>query len=136
MDSKYNFYAEVINGKLTMKEPELFAKFLGMLKGLVLITIRPRKKMRSLSQNNGYWLLLTWFANELGCEPMELHEYLKKRFLSKIHTFENKKTKSTEVIYLSGSTTDLSTKEFGDYMENIYRTAAEFGIDLPDLKKF
>lgn len=51
----------------------LYEKLENLKKELFKIDIRPKKKKRSLDQNNYYWELNDQFANELRMSKMELH---------------------------------------------------------------
>ncbi len=66
-------------------------------------------------------------AEYCGYEPEEMHEALKVRFLLK-HGFSNETTTLPTI----RSTTDLTTAEFSEYVDQCRRLAAEMGIIVPD----
>ena len=125
-----NFYGDIVDGKLKLHQPKTYHRLIKSMKGLVKISVKEAKSVRTLSQNNGYWFKLTIFAGEVGCTAMELHEVFKREFLKKIITKKNIKTGKIDFITIGGSTTTLSTNEFGRYMDKIDQRAAEYGIIL------
>lgn len=97
------------------------------------VRIKLAKKKRSLPQNNLYWAWLTEFSPHTGYSIEELHLLLRKRFLGdRIMTFDG-------VDYLvTRSTTELTTKEFKEYMDKVYGAAQKLGVilKLPDYYGF
>ena len=72
----------VENGKLTLAEPQTFIGYLHTLKGDVEIIVRPRRKKRSLNQNQYYWgVILKLIADSTGHTPEEVHHFMKSEFL-------------------------------------------------------
>ncbi|OEU68473.1 MAG: hypothetical protein BBJ57_07285 [Desulfobacterales bacterium PC51MH44] len=69
--------------------------------------------LRSTDQNAWYWTQCTAFADDFGWNaPKEVHEHFKKQFLTIYYTLPNGFRCST-----IGSTTDLSTVEFMEYVD-------------------
>lgn len=95
----------------------------------VEITVHKKKKFRSVQENRYYWLIITMLCDQTGYTKMEMHEILKKEFL-----LATKVNEETGRIYeYVRSTTELSTTEFEDYMEDVRRFGSEeFGIYLPE----
>ena len=86
--------------------------------------IIPRKKKRSLTQNNYYWFYLEVVERETGNVAVELHEYFKRTLLPpKFITVMGKELK------IPASTTELSKLDFGEYLDKI---CAETNVPLPD----
>ncbi len=91
--------------------------------------ITPVKKTRSLDQNRLYWWYILkiiilnykefWYIHTTE----NLHELFKKVFIPKKRI---KSDFSKKYIYLSGSTQELNTKQFSDYIERI-KAIFEFG---------
>ena len=89
-------------------------------------------KPRSLKQNALYWRLLTWLIEEGGMKeqgymfPEELHEALKGRLLcAKVDAKGGFKTVSI------GSTTELKSDQFMEYIEKIEALLSEYcGINF------
>lgn len=89
------------------------------------VTCQPEAKKRSLQANRYYWNLLNQVSTDGWVEGRQYssecwHEYLKRRFIGCIDI-----PGGTVAI----STTDLSTKEFADYVTKVEAWAAsELGI--------
>ena len=72
------------------------------------------KKLRSTSQNRYYWgVVLSALADHTGYDDVQLHELMKKKFNLQTGTIGNK------IEDWGGSTTNLNTKDFSDYIEKI-----------------
>jgi hypothetical protein len=104
-------------------------------KGSIRIEIMEHRPRRTDRQNRYYWPCfvqpLAEFLREQGdlTEDEEAHELIKAKFLRK--TIVNKKT--GEVMEYVGSTTDLTTKEFNEYLNRVaFWLADMFGIVVPD----
>jgi len=84
--------------------------------------IRKIKKQRSLNQNSYYWgIVIKIMSQELGYTDNEMHQVFASEFLMYINR-DRKFIKST---------TELSTIEFENYLENCRRLASENGIFIP-----
>jgi hypothetical protein len=92
----------------------------------LVVTIKPQKDVRSLSQNSTYWMWLAEISRWSGHDKDELHTLFRRKFL----TPEQRKILGEDCWVLQ-STTALSTAEMASYMDRVYRFAAEFGIQLP-----
>lgn len=86
------------------------------------INISESKHLRSLSQNDRYWLMLKELGSYLGYTDIELHDLLKYKFLS-----EKKEIVGQPVVVIK-STSSLNTEEFSEYNRNVERFAHEFGF--------
>ena len=72
-----------------------------------------------------------------GYEPEELHDYLKRTLLPKAVTLADGNGVIVDEQVIGGSTTGLTTAEFGEYCERVRRFAAEkLGLDIPDPETF
>lgn len=119
------FFGRVEDGRLKLHERDAFQQFLNRLNGkLVAVKVVKKSHQRSLSQNAYYWgVVIPLFAESQGYENEEMHEALKFKFLQK-HT-------DTELPTV-GSTADLDTGQFTEYIEKVRRLAAEYGCVIPD----
>lgn len=84
----------------------------------VIVTISKATKAntRTNSQNNYYWgVVIVMISNYLGYSREETHDALRLLFLGK-----------EGLINTTKSTTDLTTKEFINYIEQITNWAKEF----------
>jgi len=89
------------------------------------ISIKPYKKNRSLEQNALMWKLYDILGSELGYTPDEMHEALMRIGLMPkiVDTIDG----PVEVY----TTRKLTVKPMAEYLDSIYRFAAEHGIKLP-----
>lgn len=86
------------------------------------VNISEHKHLRSLSQNDRYWLMLKELGSYLGYTDIELHDLLKYKFLA-----EQKEIAGQPVVVIK-STSSLNTEEFSEYNRNVERFAHEFGF--------
>jgi len=114
------FYAEI----------KLWAK--DALVRIIVTAYDPKKEeeeLRSKAQNRYYHKLLDIICDHTGDDHLELHEKLKIRLLGRPYVLDDK-----EVIIVP-STTELTLKTFGDYLEKVFRFASEeLGLSLPESK--
>ncbi|HLD92221.1 MAG TPA: hypothetical protein VI795_02360 [Patescibacteria group bacterium] len=121
------FYCQVEKGILDIDNKVGYQQWLNQLSGECEITIKKRKRLRSLNQNARYWVYLQLICEETGNNVDIMHELFKQKFIEpeRISMFglvaEKYKT-----------TTELSTIEFMDYMKNIENLTE---IILPDFDK-
>lgn len=90
-----------------------------------------RKRRRTTVANARYWALL--HAISEGVKPQgqtysseTFHEYFKQRFLGA----DEIRLPNGKVFVRSHSTADLSTDEFGAYMDQVEAWSAEHGVYL------
>lgn len=117
------FAGFVENGKLKLKEPEAFRKFISNLAGDVEVVVKKFVPHRSKNQNKYYWgVVLKMISNHLGFFPEEVHESLKMKFLRIQET----------PIQIARSTNSLTTAEMADYIAQIQMWAAsELSLTIP-----
>lgn len=85
--------------------------------GKYVLSIRKVRKKRSLPQNAYYHgVVVKALAEQSGYDTTELHEHLKYRYLR------------TEKPIRVKSTKELSTIEFGEYLDKCIRLCAELGL--------
>lgn len=95
------------------------------------VKIEEHKSSRSIQQNKMYWSWLKIIGDEVGMDKDEMHRMFAIRLLG------------PELFYVDGkpyegakSTTKLSTKEFGEYLDQIHATAMGMGLTLPTPEYF
>lgn len=107
-------------------ECKLLAK--GMCR-VVVTDYDPKKEeedIRSKAQNRYYHKLLDIICDHTGDNHLEMHEKLKIELLGRPYVHKDR-----EVIIVP-STTELTTKIFGDYIEKVFKFASEeLGLVLP-----
>lgn len=89
------------------------------------ITIRPYEKLRSLRQNNLYHGWATDIGRQLGNPPKAQKLALQAHILG----YESIQGFSGPVTNIRG-TSDLNTKEFSEFLDGVFSTAAGLGINL------
>lgn len=105
------------------------------------VTVRRKRKRRSLPQNAYYWAVCVpairdafreWDM-ETGWTAEMVHEVLKDRFLPMVREWGRVVIPATgEVIDEVPTTRKLTTTQFSEYVERIQHWAAEMGIVIPD----
>jgi hypothetical protein len=116
------------------QERSIFLQEMAHLRGLHNVEIRP-SKLRTSAQNRLYWgvYIATWrrhLADQGDLfSPQRLHKFLARKFLMEPTFLES----TGEIIgEEERSTTELSPKEFGEYLTQIEKYLAEsFGLHLP-----
>lgn len=115
---------------LTVKGNIVTMKVDGVLKADEIVTIKTGEPRR-LQQNNLYWAFLSWLIKVGGLKehghfsPEGLHQSVRSHFLD-----TKQLSKGIFKIVERGSTTDLNTKEFGEYIETVDKFVVDFfGID-------
>lgn len=113
------------NGRLIFDDPVAFARVRGALRGRdVQVFVEPKRKPRSLAENNYYWGVVIPIISEWsGFTPEETHLALKEHFLSEFDRAHG--------LIRMKSTADLSTLDFEKYMSNIRMWAADQGQFIP-----
>ena len=101
----------------------------------VLIEINKLPLKRSLAQNKYYWSVVVPYFRRLwndaigGITKEMSHDMLRANFLP----LEITSPKTGEVVRISKSTTELSTKEFGEYIEACrHYYLMETGEEIPE----
>jgi len=92
------------------------------------VLIRPFRKNRTIEQNALYHSILKDIAEQTGNTHGALHEFFKMEFLG-IQTF----TVNDKIMSRPRSTTGLTTKEFGSYIEQLHAWCADQGIKLEEV---
>jgi hypothetical protein len=92
------------------------------------IELKVDRGNRSGQQNKYYWgVVIKTLSDETGFTPEEMHDVLKWKFLKYSKVLPN-----GEQVEVTESTTDLDTKEFEDFMEQVRRFAiTELDILIP-----
>jgi hypothetical protein len=86
------------------------------------VNISEHKYIRSISQNDRYWLMLKELGSYLGYTDIELHDLLKYKFLAE------QKEIAGQLVVVIKSTSSLNTEEFSEYNRNVERFAHEYGF--------
>ena len=125
----YKHKAFIKNGKVTFQDRERFDNHLLNYEGkTVVVTVREQKERRSLNLNSYYWaVIVKLLSEETGYNKDEMHEVLKSMFLRTRYQIKGVWVDSTK------STTKLSNKEMGEFIEEVKRFASTtLGVYIPD----
>jgi hypothetical protein len=131
-DLKY--FGKVDGGKLTIfQRNDMVSDLQNLGSGFVEIIIRLAGK-RSSPQNRYYWGAMIPIVKEglkgvgIDMSKEQTHEMLKYRFLKREFI-----TSDGDILQSIGSTTELSTKDFNEYIESIQIWSAEYlNVNIPD----
>lgn len=138
---KMIYNAKVEGGRLKLTNKAGFINDMAVFEGKDLVlTVERKRKKRSLQQGRYYWGCVVpiirqglidagWERDKIGSSE-QVHELLKYLFCKKIEVFNED---TGEVLELPATTTQLSTTEMMEYLEDIKKWAAEFlGVYIPD----
>lgn len=135
MENKVTYYSMVEKGHLATDCRWAIAEVLRSLTGKVVeITIREKKKIRSLSQNAYYFgvvlpplvnLFKSW-GNNVNAE--QVHEYLKAEVGKLTETLVMPDDNTKKIIL---SSADLTTIAFEEYLTKVRMWAAEWDVFIP-----
>lgn len=92
------------------------------------------KKNRSGNQNRYYWsVVIELISEHTGFTREEIHEILKHKFLRRTIWIPHNADGVKEMNVIARSTTDLTTKEFEEFLSSIRGWAAIcLGISIPE----
>lgn len=134
MKVKLRLYADILEDtsgqvNLKFKNPGYYRQQISQLKGKTraIITIESEGRNRSEQQNRYLWgVVYPILAETTGYTVEEIHEYGKSRFLEpKIINIKKK------AIYITRSTTELTTSDMVEYVDKLIVLAAELGAHVP-----
>ena len=120
------FHGKVEKDVIVLDNKDRFRAHRKTLEGeRIDLILRKRTDQRSDQQNKYYHgVVVKLLADSTGYTPEEMHENLKRMFLS---------TKDAHGLIRIGSTAALKTLEFKDYLDKIIRWAAiDMGIPIPE----
>lgn len=124
--------ATVRDGKLFIRNRRAFdVQVAFMQNGWQLeLTLQRKRATRSIQANAYYWgVVLHLISDCTGDTPDDLHDYFKRRFNPKPLAI----AQEGEDAVTGGSTRDMNTNQFYEYIERIRQFAAEFlDINIPD----
>lgn len=133
--------AEIRDGKLVgvkkAKDFDLWCRRVGKAP-VVNITFEKGHATRTLDMNALYWAgYVTPLAEYTGYTPLEMHEYLKDKFLPRKRLLIQDASGSVVDDYQlpAPSTTTLDTIEFGEYLLEIKAFALTLGVSVGSNKE-
>ncbi len=118
------FTGRVERGKVHLDAPDTYSRYVACMEGAkVNVAVSRYRAIRSLPQNKYYWsVVLPIFGEHCGYDKCEMHQALKLRFL---------RINDDSSLPSARSTARLNTKEFGEYLDDCIRLAAEMGVVIP-----
>jgi len=122
------FLAKIVEGKIVVYKKKEWQAWLKSLIGKKIeIRARVYKSKRSDEANALYWAWLTLLQEETGQNKDDFHDFFKKRLLTRIVNVSGTEEK------VVGSSANLNTLEFYDYLNNVQQISMEFfNIILPN----
>lgn len=133
---KFVFHGKTINGKPKISRRSELDEVLQSFEGKdFTLTIEKKKKSRSLSQNGYYHAVVVPLIRQglidIGTKLTreETHEILKMKFLKKEIVNES----TGEILTYTGSTAELTTVQFMDFISEVQQWSSEFlNVVIPD----
>ena len=130
--STFAYRGTLNDGVITPERHRYVLGMLGMFKStpvrVVVQNLKYRK--RSNNQNEYMWgIILPLISEHTGHSVEDLHDIFKTKFLKSKLMW-----RGTELVVV-GSTTELSTVEFGEYLDKIIAEAGELSIEIPEADK-
>lgn len=118
-------------GKLVLDNPRYFkGMVMGFADAKVRLVLEKIRGVRTKKQNAYYWgVVLELIAEHTGYLAEEVHEVMKSKFLR-----QKKVWRGGEITVLR-STSELTSDEFGEYIEQVRAEGAEMQIEIPDPDK-
>ncbi len=111
--------------------PQAKERFEYLIKNEKKFELRQIRSKRTLNQNNGYWLWLTYLEDETGYKKMTWHRFFLKTFPTMI---EEELMGRQDMVQITTSDPEMNTARMSAYMNNIVTwCATELEIELPDL---
>ena len=88
------------------------------------VEVKPFAFNRSVQQNRRYWKLIQELGSYLGYDEGEMHELMKYKFLS------YKQEMLGDEMVVIPSSSNLTIKEFVDFLSKVERFASSLGFNL------
>jgi hypothetical protein len=128
--------ATVRSGKLYIQDRREFDQRLARLneRWQLEVTVRRLVATRSPQANKYYWGVVVHLLSEhTGHSPEEIHDILKAKFIPKTCAVQDGNGEIVGEFVLGGSTRQMNTAAFQDYIETIRRWSAEvLDVYIPD----
>jgi hypothetical protein len=120
--------ASVKNGRLIIRNRRAFDQQIAQFRdgAEVEIEVTIRRSTRSHQQNRYYWgVVVHLISDHTGYTADEVHEFLKMKFIPKRLAICNDNGEIRDEFVIGGSTRKMNTIQFGEFMEECRRFAAE-----------
>lgn len=122
------FRASLKDGKLVFYNEAYFRTILSKYddEPKVRVIVEKERGIRTQNQNSYYWgIVLKYIGEYMGEREEDLHEVFKAKFLK-----TRRQWRGSEMTILK-STTDLTSDEFGVYIDRCIQEGSELGVVVP-----
>lgn len=121
------FRASIKKGVLTYDNERYFRGTIQLIPDTdVRVIIEPVKGTRSKAANRYLWgVVYPLIGASVGYSAEELHSVMKSMFLKTKRLW-----RGTDITILK-STTELTTDEFGEFIEKVIKQGNELGVEIP-----
>ena len=126
------FRGSLKDGKLCFDNEAYFRTILSKYEDCpkVRIVIEKERGTRTRNQNRYYWgIVLKYISEYVGEREEDLHEIFKAKFLKKRRVW-----RGAEITILK-STTELTSDEFGIYINRVIQEGNDLGVIIPEADK-
>lgn len=120
--------AEIRGGKLYIRNRKAFDLQIAQLReGWELeVTVKRQRATRSQQQNRYWWgVVIHMLSEHTGYTPDEMHDFCKMKFIPKRLAVCDGNGVIQDEFVTGGSTREMNTIEFGEFMEAVREWAAE-----------
>jgi len=128
--------AEVKGGRLFFRNRRQFDQAVAQFKEgwTVEVSVKRLRATRSQLQNRYWWGVCVQLVSEhTGYTPEEVHEIAKQLFIPKRLALQNGNGEVKGEFVIGGSTREMNTVEFGEFMERFREWAAQdLDVYIPD----
>lgn len=120
------FYGSTKQGRTIITNRDQLLEHLKSIEGDFVLKVTATKDIRTLKMNDLYWFWLSLLSEESGYSKRQIHNYFKNELLCIEDEVKGEKIMDCR------STSDLTIKEFSEYLLNVGRIASEsFSFYLP-----
>lgn len=97
----------------------------------MMVTVEPYSRKRTIQQNKAYWKVIIKPIEDATGHPSKVwHEYFKTLFIE-----PDVVSLGGKILEIRESTTDMTTKKFSEYIENIRKWCGEnLNLSLPEIE--
>ena len=126
MATSVNATATMRGGRLRFANHKAFGQAVGQLDaGVYHVHISPLQATRSKAQNSYYWRILSLISEVTGMDDDAIHEYAKKRWLSKPFIITDKSGAIIGEETVPRRSADLPPPDFYWYTEQVRQWAVD-----------
>ena len=128
--------AQVKDGRLFIKNRQAFDQQIARFddRWILEVTVKRLRATRSQQQNRYWWGVCVELVSEhTGYTPEDIHEIAKQMFIPKRLAVADGNGEIQGEFVVGGSTRQMNTEEFGEFIERFKQWAAEtLDVVIPD----